>query len=119
MKQIKKVNELIGLIIEQVEYDINGIWVKFTDNSFVVIESEHICNDFHASLICQNDKSDDNIKLLNLNLITIDSYNNAILIMETKRQEEEKQKKEEEEKALLKYLSIKYFKDERTKEISV
>ncbi len=122
MKQLFEQPELIGKTISQIlipETSYQNLFIKFTDNSFVVFEKEDATNGYGypREIIIISDMKVDNTypELVELGLVTKKDYECAIQQEETKYEQEEISKSlnkkisiETEEKELLKKLKNKY-----------
>lgn len=117
MKQIKNKKELIGKTISQIimpkeHYD--DLWIKFTDNSFVVFKVDDISAGFEFSkyvMIMETSTMDmTESEFVELELITPEIHQNAINEQE-KRWSDQNEEREKNEK-----ISIeKYEKDQLEK----
>lgn len=122
MKQLFEEKELIGKIIAQIVMPKNhtgDMWVKFTDNSFVIIKNESYQeghgNRYEYVGIEDMEQGANNSELLELKLITKKEYDDALIAEEKKYEQwrfenDERQKKEQEkyEKEQFEKLKSKY-----------
>lgn len=119
MKQLFKKNDLVGKTIKRFLFSGNRLWLRFTDDSFVVIETRQESEGFgqHYDVMDVDDMAKDNTdsELVTLELITKKEHEKAIQEEEEKyeirrqkriREEQEENKKRELE--LLEQLRNKY-----------
>ena len=110
MKQIFETKDLIGKTIMQIilpKETYNDTWIKFTDNSFVVFDTEDRTEGFgqerRIQVISDWEKDNTNEELVELGLITKDEYEFAIKQEEIKSEERQKQRDYEEKKRIEKH----------------
>ncbi len=122
MKQLFKQEELIGKTIAQVilpKESYQDMWIKFTDNSFVVFDTEDRTEGFgqERNVINISDSKKDNTseELVQLGLITKSEYELALQEEEIEYQKRcaerdaiEKKRIEDYEKKQLEILNKKY-----------
>ena len=122
MKQLFEEKELISKTIAQIVMPKNhtgDMWVKFTDNSFVIIKNksyqEGYGNRYEYVGIEDMKQGANNSELLELKLITKKEYDDALIAEEKKYEQwrienDERQKKEQEkyEKEQFEKLKTKY-----------
>ena len=104
MKQIKKQEELIGKTIAQIiipKERWETMWIKFTDGSFVVFDTEDISTGFSGpfDIICIDEEDKDNTheQLVELGLISPQMHTNALEERERRLEEEELERQVQEE----------------------
>jgi hypothetical protein len=114
MKQLFKQEELIGKTISQVLIPTEryqDMWIKFTDNSFVIFDTEDRTEGFGQEMnICviSNYKKDNtNKELVELGLITKAEYKLAL------KEEEERYENERHERDTLEQKRIEEFEKEQ------
>lgn len=100
MKQLFEEKELIGKTIAMVlmpKESYQDMWIKFTDNSFVVIDTEDRTEGFgqerRIRVISDWEKDNTNEELVELGLITKSEYELA-LYEEEKRYEKERRERD-------------------------
>lgn len=99
MKQIFNHKELLGKTISQVlmpEDYFEDMWIKFTDNSFVVLKTNNLSvgfeQDKYTLTICEYNKDNTNEELLKLGLITKQEHNLAVQEQDIKYENERKER---------------------------
>ncbi len=106
MKQIFNSEELIGKTIEDFYFsEEEELWIKFTDNSFVVIETDNGI-DVKNYVVSKT-----NSGLVNIGVISQEEYNAALEEQRIKYQKEKEdylKVEEERERELYKVLHKKY-----------
>lgn len=123
MKQLFELHKTIGKTIKKTcwGYNDRDLWIRFTDDTFIVIHSTSRSEGFGQSydVIEVDEMSADNTdhQLVELGFITEREYNNACEerdrqweLQRQKEEEEQERKKEERELQLLKQLKDKYEK---------
>lgn len=122
LKQIFNHQELIGKTIEQIiipKYSYQDLWIKFTDQSFVVLDVNDVTQGFGQQKEIVNISSytidNTNKELIELGLITKEQYNSAIIEEEKIHEQErlqrdvlEQKRIEDYEKDILSKLKTKY-----------
>ncbi len=119
MNQLVKHSELIGKTISQLLNSGNDIWIKFTDDSFVIFDTDNYSSGFSydndVRVICDDIKDNTSMELVELGLITKIQYEIALKEEEDRHEQERlkrdleyKNKIEEQEKELLNKLKNKY-----------
>lgn len=121
MKQLFEVKKMVGKTVKKTcwGYNERELWIRFTDDTFIVIRSTSRSEGFGHSydVIEIDDIPADNTdhSLVNLGLITKSEYNYAIEerdkkyeLEKLKQQEEQEEHNREEELLLLKKLKEKY-----------
>jgi len=121
MKQLFKAEELVGKTIEKFifpEHAYDDLWLKFTDNSFVVIYIKNISRGFEVKeliSISDSEVESSSEELVTLGVITEKQYNKAVADEKAAREIQSKQDElirlqqiEKDEKDLLVRLKKKY-----------
>lgn len=122
LKQIFNHKELLGKTISQVlmpEDYFEDMWIKFTDNSFVVLNTNNLSvgfeQDKYALTICEYNKDNTDEELVKLGLITEHEHNLAVQEQDIKYENERKEREikmnkeiEKQEIKILKELKDKY-----------
>ena len=105
MKQIFNSEELIGKTIEDFYFSEEELWIKFTDSSFVVIETDDGIN------VSYNVKDKTNSELVKIKVITQEEFNTALEEQRAKWRKETENRlkvKDEHDRELYKVLHKKY-----------
>ena len=119
MKQILKSKDLVGKTIAQVlETDYNEMWIKFDDDSFVVIEPKTINDQGFSSQetigIDEYEHDADSHELLELGIISEKEYQHAKHLekLATKIKQEEYEKERERQ---MRQVELEQYKKLKTK----
>lgn len=121
MKQIFNKEELINKTIAATENDGDEMYIKFTDNSFVVLKHSYTGSGFgyneYKIVISDYPEEKTNDILLNLGIVSQKEYDKACLLAEEEEQkrieayyEKEKQQQLEYEKKVYEELKEKFNK---------
>lgn len=114
MKQLFEQKELIGKTIAQVlmpKESYQDMWIKFTDNSFAVFDTEDRTEGFgyekRVRVICEWEKDNTDEELVELGLITKDEHELAL------EDEDKKYEKERSERDAIEQKRIENLEKEQ------
>src|SRR5688572_6212443 len=97
MKQITDLQEIVGKTIMTVSEDWNELWMVFSDESFICLETEYEMSEIHVNT---DEINATNQKLVELGLVTVEEQREAV--EEERRKSLEKYQKEQQDLVLRK-----------------